>query len=442
MSIISQACHSLLSQYPTQTILVAYSGGVDSQVLLNALVQAEKSLSKSATRIKVCHVHHGLSQYADDWLAFAKKQCQSLQVPITTKQVELDTNTSESVEALARDARYQVLKELTCENTIVVTAHHQDDQIETMLLALKRGAGVSGLSCIVEKQPFSKGFLVRPLLSISREAIEQYAELEELQWIEDDSNSDQSFDRNFLRHSIIPLLKERWPSYGQTVSRSALLCEQADSQLKEIAEQDYLSCSVIDDSLSVEHLLLLSVPRFNGVIRYWLGLKEKKMPSVQQLAQLREQLAVEGDRQPEVMMSGVVFRRFKGRLYLTPDYLDVSNWQQSYIVNEIKNELAVTLPGELSQVTFIKALKEGMFSIPTETKHLTLTCQRPSVTCQPEYRNHSRPIKKVLQELDIPPWQRKRLVYLFADEHLVGVIGHFICKPFSAHQHPVKFSIC
>jgi len=366
MSIISQACHSFLSQFPTQTILVAYSGGVDSQVLLKALVNAEHSEGKSQTRIKVCHVHHGLSQYADEWLSFAEKQCDALQVPIVTKRVEIPTDSKDSIEALARDARYQVLKELTCENTVVVTAHHQDDQIETMLLALKRGAGVSGLSCIVEQQSFAKGLLVRPLLNVSREAIEYYAKEEKLAWIEDESNSDQSFDRNFLRHSVVPLLKERWPGIGQTISRSATLCSQANDQINTLAEQDYANCDSDGNSLALEPLLQFSKARFNGVIRFWLAQYDKQMPSVQQLSQLHEQLTVEVDRQPEVLMSGVVFRRFKGRVYLTREYLDVLAWQQSFAIDEIGEALSVTLPDSLGEVTFARSEENCHFSCPLD----------------------------------------------------------------------------
>ena len=254
--------HDLLSRQ----IYVAYSGGVDSQALLHTLacIKADGYLQAN---LRAIHVHHGLSAYADNWLEFTKQQAFTFGVEYQGVQVNVQEKPQQSLEALARDARYQAFKEYSDENAVIVTAHHQDDQLETLLLALKRGSGISGLGAMSEVRKFNAGRLIaRPFLNVSRAEIERYASDKKLEWIEDESNADERFDRNFLRHQVIPLLQQRWPHILESVSRSTRHLREGQQLLEQTAEQDMQLAQFSEQSLAIEPLLSLTKPRLKKCI--------------------------------------------------------------------------------------------------------------------------------------------------------------------------------
>ena len=200
-----------IQQLGLNQLVLGLSGGLDSMVLLQLCHQLTQSC---AIRLKAVYIHHGLSANADQWADFCLQQCQKRNIAFEVQKVQL--NPAANIEAQARAARYSALAAfVTTRQTALLTAHHADDQLETLLLALKRGAGPAGLSGIAALQPFAAGWLVRPLLDFSREQLEAFAQLQQLKWIEDESNNDSRFDRNFLRLEIIPLLQQRWPAFRQ-----------------------------------------------------------------------------------------------------------------------------------------------------------------------------------------------------------------------------------
>ena len=272
-------------------LIIAYSGGVDSQVLLHALVQLKQQHAIN-NPITACHVNHGLSDNAQSWQDFAEQQCSNYGVNLVVKRVDIKPQAQQSLEELARDARYGALHSLSSTAALILTGHHGDDQSETFLLALKRGAGLKGLSAMATSSTLKNHQLVRPLLSISRQSILDYANEHQLNWIEDESNADISFDRNFIRNKVMPLLKQRWPSISQTINRSAEHCQAGQELLDELAAQDLVNCSEnnVGNSLAVSPLLTLSKARFNNLIRYFLAQHNFLMPSTEQLKQLSLQL--------------------------------------------------------------------------------------------------------------------------------------------------------
>lgn len=422
-----------LSCHPNTDVIVAYSGGVDSQVLLHALTQLQKQ-QRISNKIIVCHVNHGLSEHADDWQSFAQEQCLQLSQQLIIKKVTVKPTAQQSLEAVARDKRYQALSSLGQHQCLILTGHHGDDQSETFLLALKRGAGIKGLSAMNKSSTLGQHLLLRPLLTTSRSDIEQYAELCHLSWIEDESNNDTRFDRNFIRKKVMPMLRERWPSISETINRSAALCAQSQQLLDEVAQEDLNECLTTGHSLSVPNLEVLSVSRFNNVIRFFLAQQGLLMPSVAQINQLREQFSVAQDKTPEVKIAHHVFRRYKENLYLTRDYQDVSG-----CIIELEShsfEQIVPLPDQLGQVSFNQTGKQQgdlpVIIAPAKGQAVTIRFTYKNTKCLPHYRQHSRDIKKVLQELAIPPWQRKRIAFLYYDEQLVSALGYFVCKPFIA----------
>jgi tRNA(Ile)-lysidine synthetase-like protein len=221
--IYSRFCQTLPAPEGSRGLLVAFSGGLDSTVLL---VLAARFARAHGLALNALHVHHGLSPHADDWVAHCEGVCRQLAVPLIVERVQLCRGNGESLEAQARAARYERLAAHLGEGEWLLTAHHQDDQLETLLLALKRGAGLRGLAGMVASQPFAAGHLLRPLLDMSRAELAEAAQSLPYGWVEDESNEDPSYDRNFLRQQIIPLLKDRWPAMARTTARTMALCAE------------------------------------------------------------------------------------------------------------------------------------------------------------------------------------------------------------------------
>lgn len=442
MSAIESTLLDFFKSYPEKTILIAYSGGVDSQVLLHALSHLFKQ-KKLTNPISACHVNHGLSPNAEGWQLFAQQQCDVKNITINITKVDIQKKSQQSLEALAREARYNAIKHVITANTLVVTGHHNDDQAETFLLALKRGSGLKGLSAMKAVMPLAEGMLVRPLLNVSRIQIENYAKENKLEWIEDESNQDTRFDRNFIRHEVMPVLINRWPSLLTTINRSVEHCQEGDELLTELAKQDLQECDALNNKLNVEKLLLLSKARFNNVVRYFLSQHDCLMPAKAQLEQLYSQLNANEDKTPEVKVGDLWLRRYKGFLYLTPELNNVSLFSTQ--LDNSSNQL-IELPDNIGTIQLhyvswdyqnvtINKNKQIINIIPPKAgQKITVSFNHNNPVCLPDYRQKSRSLKKVLQELDIPPWQRKRIPFIYFDNELVSALGYFICKPYMTND--------
>jgi len=430
---LERTLYETLSKYGNIDVIVAYSGGVDSQVLLYALAQLRQN-KQLVNTITVCHVNHGLSDNALYWQRFAEKECSKLSLMLTVKNVDVKVQAQHSLEALARDARYDALKSLNDKPSLVLTGHHSNDQSETFLLALKRGAGLKGLSAMAVESKLGEHLLVRPLLKTSRQDIVDYAKQHHLDWIEDESNTDTSFDRNFIRKEVMPLLTQRWPGFSKTINRSASHCLAGQELLDELAEQDLAATKASETSLNITVLTSLSSARFNNLIRYFLTQHNCLMPSTEQVKQLKVQLQASDDKTPMVKVGAHYFRRFKDAIYLTPDYDDVSCWHIEVDLSTGVNSL--TLPDKLGELFFSSTIVNESNStavlLPKDGQRITVRFSHDNPKCLPDYRQHSRSVKKVLQELNIAPWQRKRIAFLYYDNELVSAIGYFVCQPFIA----------
>lgn len=446
---IESALLSAINKHKNTPLVIAYSGGVDSQVLLHAI--AKLKYAKQITNpISVCHVNHGLSKNATSWQNFAQQTCLQLNLPFVAKQVNIQAQAQKSLEALARDARYQVLQSLYKEQSLIITGHHRDDQAETFLLALKRGSGLKGLSAMAAESSQGKDIFIRPLLDISRKEIVYYAKEKQLKWVEDESNSDTQFDRNFIRQEVMPLLTKRWPSISQTITRSSSHCLEGQSLLDELAEEDLATSQLTKDSLSVSVLSTLSIARFNNLIRYFLAQHNYLMPSAEQLKQVRQQLLVGENKNPAIKVANNYLRRYKSALYLTRDFEDVSAWEinLNFIVNHSeKTIIKAELPDDIGELTFNFNQHDNPTNLchnitpPNSDQKVTLKFCHDNPTCLPDYRNHSRSLKKILQEMNIPPWQRKRIPFLYYDDKLVAAIGYFVCQNFLPKMNEPSINI-
>ena len=395
---------------------IALSGGLDSVVLLHLFSRLQQC------QVSAHHVHHGLSKNADDWLHFCTKVCASFDIPIVISHVNLDKKNRTSLEALAREKRYAVLKEGFCEESYLVTGHHQDDQLETVLLALKRGAGLTGLQGIIAKQSLAAGYLIRPLLNFSREQLEGYAQRFSLNFIEDESNADQQFDRNFIRHSITPLLKSRWPAITKTVARSAGHCQSQQKLIDEITEADFQNCQLTSLVLNIDILKILTKTRRNNVLRYWFKCAELKYPSTKQLFVIWHDLVLaQADAEPKIILQGRSVYRYQQAIYLVDEKNMTTkkhkiNWQSEQSLTLNTGRLTLKLD---AHIEFLNK------------KNIVEVCFRKDLNsdfrCQPNGRGKSRRLKKLLHEYHVPPWLRDSVPLIFINGELVEVVDVFNC---------------
>ncbi|QOL24610.1 tRNA lysidine(34) synthetase TilS [Thalassotalea sp. LPB0316] len=424
-------------------IYIAHSGGVDSQVLLYACAKLKnKGLIKQP--LVACHIHHGLSQFADDWQRFCQNQASKLSVDFITENVELSINPQQSTEAVAREARYLAFQRLMPAHGLMLTGHHLDDQAETMLLALKRGAGVAGLACMNASTVLFHRQVIRPMLSVTREQIEHYAAEHDIEHIEDDSNVDEQFDRNFIRHQIMPLLQARWPSIGKTIARTAQNCQQSQVLLEQIAQEDLTKARTSNNSLNLAQLNQLTSERLNNLLRYVLMQEYAVTPSVAQLTEIKQQMVAANDKTPAVNISGITVRRFQQALYFTPEFNDVNQWLWQVNAPIIEGT-QIDLPDGIGQLQFDGDDHGSMLAYqlraPEPGQQVSVRFSHNNPTCLPEYRNHSKALKKILQELKIAPWLRKRIPFIYYDDELVAALGHFVCKDFTPTPSSTNFTL-
>lgn len=298
----------------SKRLWVAYSGGLDSHVLLDLAVQAFRN--DQDFFVGAIHVHHGLSPNADKWVEHCEQVCSVLQVPLKILYVDATPMSGESREEAARIVRYKAFEEFLKPKDALLLAHHEGDQAETILLRLFRGAGPLGLSGMTQKSSLGEHDLIRPLLFMSKEKIEAYAFQRQLQWIEDESNQDIRFDRNFLRHEIFPKLNARWPRVVRSVSRSAALCLETATAVQVLASQDLdMVLGETPKTLSVKSLLKLEPIRRRGVLRCWFKNLDFLSPSRDHLERIdREILQAKPGSKPRLKIDDYEIRRLKDDL--------------------------------------------------------------------------------------------------------------------------------
>lgn len=402
-----------LKQYSAEHLYIAYSGGMDSSVLLHA---AAKVFPQK--QIAAIHVHHGLQAQADAWVDHCRKICQHLRIQCQIHYANVSNETGESLEALARDARYQYFESLLNNNAdCLLTAHHADDQAETFLLNALRGSGVAGLAAMPEVKALGKGRHLRPFLGVTRQQLLEYAKKHQLTWIEDPSNRDDSFNRNYLRNQVIPLLQSRWPQMSTTLSRSATLCGDAAELSQQLAESDCQQ-SINDDphKIAIEPLISLTPNRRLNVLRFWLQALVSKMPSKAVMEQLDAMLFSNDDTNPEVKLGSRVIRRFQGYLHNCDAHLPSL---QSHYLWPVEQALRIEGLGTY----LVSDLGEWAESLCLENAVLDVRFRQGGERIQLSGREHQHQVKKLLQEQFVPPWLRDRLPFIFYQNRLIAVLG-------------------
>ena len=417
----------LRRQSATPCYQVAFSGGLDSHVLLHALCALRDQLDADVAAV---HVHHGLQADADRWEQHCQQVCDEFAVAYTSLRVDGRPAHGESPEAAARAARYRVLAEWLPARQFLLTAQHQDDQAETLLLQLMRGSGVSGLAAMPVVTRLGAGQHLRPLLDVTRVDILHYAALHELSWIEDPSNEDIAFDRNYLRHQVLPVLRQRWPAVSSSLSRSAAHCAEANGLIEQLAESDLQGVMAVPaGTLSVPGLVALPGDRRRGVLRAWLKDRAGSTPSTAVLARIvNDVLHSRPDAEPCVRWDRYEVRRYREAIYCLQQTAvrpatEVLDWTLSE---------PLTLPGAGGVLTATPVSGAGMRRSDARASGVRVTWRKGGERCLPAGRGHHHSLKKLFQEQGIPPWERDRIPLIYIHDQLAMVPGLWVCEPFQA----------
>jgi len=430
---------SVSKNYHTKQYVIAYSGGVDSLVLLHGFKQIHKQLN---VKVRAVHVHHGLQSVADDWVNHCQQSCEQLNIPLDVLYVDAQKKQGDSPEESARNARYQALQKNLTEGDCLVTAQHRNDQAETLLLQLFRTASAAGLSAMPSLKPFADYLHIRPLLSFSRQQIEDYACQNNLQWVEDPSNDDVSFDRNYLRKEILPRLEKRWPEVNSQLATVANLQASNLQVLKDMAAIDLASSLVTKNSalttsvfnvesiLSIEKLKQLSSARLSNLLRYWVITIVEKSPTRNLLEEIEATIInSQPDAKPSISFSEYAFRKFQENLYLIKTHSKIN------VPNDLMwNPVApLKLPGLGVQLKIQKTAAKGLDK-KLLNESLTVSFRKGGEKFHPADRQHSQSLKKLLQEAGVPPWERDVIPLVYFNDVLIAVSGLWLSKDYSVDE--------
>ena len=415
------------AELPLQTpLVVAYSGGVDSSVLLQAVIEYREQYNGP---IHAVHVHHGLSENADSWARHCELQCRLEDVEFHLHRVEVDTSARKSIEAEARKVRYNALLAV-CKRIggVLLLGQHAEDQLETVLLQLKRGAGPQGLAGMGEVQYRGNTLIMRPMLSLDKAEIVTFADNEMLQWVDDESNQQNSFDRNFLRNEIIPHLLDRWPQLTKTVGRSAVLCAEQSELVNDSAQRYFEDCKRTNLRLDGQKLTSLSRPWQAMVIRAWFKAQGQLSPSKAQAEQVLLMLEAKHDATPEVNFKWGKVIRFDGDLYWVVNA--VHDAEPSGVLHVDADNALPWLNGNL-HVSLLEREEGDTVTFQTNARNLRIKPVNASV---------SKLLKEWFKVWRVPRWERNGVPVIFLNEQAVALIISGQCIYLQPKSPRIKLS--
>lgn len=426
--IVPQVIEQLKPWQQAPAWCVAFSGGLDSTVLLHIL--ATQIPSSSRPPLRAIYIHHGLQQAAEDWPVHCQSVCEQLGVALSVIKIKVAQHAS--VELAARNARYAAFAEQLQPEELLLMAQHQDDQAETLLFRLLRGSGVTGLQAIPRQRALGQAHLLRPLLGIARQELEDYAQQHQLSWVEDPSNVQEYFDRNFLRRQIIPLLKQRWPATLSVLQRTTEHMREAQQLLDDLAQLDLQQAQLAAPiswlplaGLQLDKLAELSDRRQKNLLRYWLA---DKTPAVetQHWAGWYDLRDAKADAQPVWRLQQGALVRYQQQLYWLPE---------SWLVPVKTLQLEITEPGRYvlpdNGVLEVQGELPGLLHI--RYRHGGEQMQLPT--------RGRRDLKRLLQEQNIPQFLRQRIPLVYMQQQLIAVANCALqdaqAKQLQLHWHPL-----
>lgn len=436
MTFTPAALHALLAQYPSpRRFWVALSGGLDSVVLLDALAQLNLPAPLHAL-----HVNHQISPNADDWQQHCACLCEKLGVAFYSEKVDVKRD-GHGLEDAARVARYKVFEHYVSADDVLLTGHHANDQAETLLLRLMRGTGPRGLAAMARRRAFGDAQMLRPLLDFTRAELQDYALSRNLTWVEDESNADIHYDRNFIRRDIMPLLLSRWPDFTRRWQQTAELCADNELLLNDLAAQDLALAHVRNERLGVSidlsSLTRMSRARRHNLLRYWLITQNLSVPEQSHLQQFEQQL-INGreDAEAEVRWGDVLLRRYRERLYLlSATTLDVLRQAQRAPVNlRLMHDKTppCDLAGGMALMSVYSEQVTESGCLRADFSDAQIRWRQGGERCRPALRAHSQTLKRLLQEYALEPWLRELVPLLFINDELAAVGDLWVCEDYAA----------
>jgi len=410
---------------------LGFSGGLDSTVLLHGLLALQRA--GELDELGLLHVHHGLQPEADAWAERAQGLGLEFGLPVKVLRVTVDRQAGQGVEAAAREARYQAFASVMAAGDVLLTAHHLDDQAETFMLQLMRGAGVRGLSAMPRLQPFalsagdaqSMGWHVRPLLHVTRQDLEHVAMQMNLTWVDDPSNADTRFARNLVRNEVLPRLQQHWPQATQTLARCAERMALSEGLLLDLARLDLEPLRGENvQRLCVHGLTRLSVARMENAVRAWLLELGMPAPPASRLQELQRVLLARDDALPKLAWPGGVLRRWRGGLYaLSETHEQRVDWPGC--VWDLQQPLAISALALRLHATWERGsglqsdrLKNGLHVCLRHASSLPSASSRATLS-------------KRLQELGVPPWLRSSLPLFYVDATLVQISDLWVAPAYA-----------
>ncbi len=407
----------------TARCIVAYSGGRDSTVLLHALVNYTRI---ARSRIRAVHIDHRLHPQSPVWAAACQERARALGVACDVRVATDQPGPDTGVEQWARELRYAVLSELVEIGDVVVMAHHRDDLAETVLMRLMRGAGPEGLGGMPARRALGAGQLLRPLLPVSRSDIADYAAAHELVWSEDPSNSNTTYDRNYVRHEVLPALQARWPGAAERIAQVAELQVEATAGLHAYAD------SLLHDALGCGHGGLALAPildtrpgMLSWVLRRWLAHEGLPLPDARHLAELQRMACARVDANPLLIYKGAEVRRYRGCLYAT---------RTSGCVDLAPREWHPATPLRLDwgELRTVPAQGDGIALAAVTGRTVSVRFRAGGERCRLPGREHHHTLKHLFQQWGVPPWQRADTPLVYIDGELAAVGGYCVCEPYAA----------
>ncbi len=376
-----------------------------------------------ANKLVAIHINHGLQDEASSWNSFCRNQAEKYNIPYQSFNANLN-NAVSNIEELARKERYRIFAEQMSENDILLTAHHRDDQAETLLLQLMRGAGVDGLSAMPEVADFHQGQLLRPLLPFPRTELESYANEYQLPWVEDPSNTDNRFDRNYLRNNVLPLLEKRWPAASSNISRSAINCREAAELVQVKSSEDLGHClGKYQHTLSIKELNQFSLARKHFIIRSWLQTNKATLPDRNKVEKIcTEMIQAREDAQPLISWSNLELQRFNDFLYLLKPIQEQQPEEIMITRRDIENGYT-ELPGPAGKLV----IKLGEGTEDQNLPRLSVRFRAKGESVELFNRPGRRKLKKLFQEWNIPPWMRDFVPLLYCNHQCVAVADFAVC---------------
>jgi tRNA(Ile)-lysidine synthase len=420
----------LHSYRPAPQYWIAYSGGLDSTALLYAAATIRNQLPGE---LKAIHINHGLQPNAHYWAAQCQLHCAALAIPFVLRNLELHPRSGDSVEAVARAARYQAFSEVLQADAALLTAHHGDDQAETLLLALLRGGGVQGLAAMPGEMTLGAGRVLRPLLAVTRAAVLEYAQTQNLDWIEDPSNALTRFDRNFLRQQVLPLLRQRWPALTTTLNRSASHCAEAVQVVEQVAAHTLTTLGgTRAGTLDIRGLRQLESPLQQAVLRLWLKNNGFLAPDTRHLARLRTEMLTErADAKPLVRWAGCEMRRYRQDLFALPP---LPPPPPKTLLWEVGATAAVLeLPLYLGQLHWLPSIqtREMRWILAVRFGAAGVRCERGA--------GRTGELKRLYQTHGVPEWWRPYMPLIFSAGQLLMVAGMCHCQIENAPAGTIRF---